>query len=538
LRASDLKLEELVDFGDGWVGLKGRRLVLHSIHAFAQFRKDLLELLGPEDTRRLLTRFGYYWGNADAAAMKRIFQWDSLSEWLRAGPRMHGLQGVVKTTIKAMDVDQEAGRFRMEVTWRDSGEAQEHLLEVGRANEPICWMLVGYASGYASFCFDRPVYFIEDRCCAQGGRVCSAVGMDESSWGDRIEAHRSFFQSGDIQGKVLQLSQELREKTQALERQRRRLDALEHQALPALVEVRSDAFRRVIDLAARVAPFGSSVLITGESGVGKEVLARYIHQLSDRSKGPFVAVHCGALPETLLESELFGHKAGAFTGAMGDRVGLFEEATRGVILLDEIGDTTPAMQVELLRVLQQREILRVGENRPRSIDVRVIAATNRDLAQSIREGRFREDLFYRLSVIEIQTPPLRERSEDILPLARHFVKQFAQRLKRAKLRLDAACLDYLQAYHWPGNVRELENAIKRAAVLTPDGMIRPEHLPPTVTHARPVSSATGPARRSLAQVQEDHIARVLELTGGNRSHAARILEISPSTLWRKLKHRP
>ena len=536
MKAVDLKLDELVDFSEGRLGLRGRRLVLHSIHAFAQFRKDLLGMVGLDQARRIFTRFGYFWGHADAAAMARIFEWDSLAEWVKAGPRKHALQGVAKVVVKSLKIDKAAGRFRMDVVWHDSGEAEEHLLEIGKSDQPVCWMLVGYASGYASFCLDKDIYFVEDKCRAKGNRVCSATGKDRDSWGDRLKPHLPFFQADEIHGKIMHLTRELKRKTRELAKQRKRLDRLERALNPPLVEVRSKCFQRVLELASRVAAYDSSILITGESGTGKEVLGRHIHRLSHRAKGPLLAVNCGALPETLLESELFGHKAGSFTGAIRDRVGLFEEARAGTIFLDEIGDVSPAIQLKLLRVIQEREVTRVGESRPRKVDVRVMAATNRDLAQAIREGKFREDLYYRLAVIEIKVPPLRERKGDILPLARHFVSQLSQRLRLPELRLDAGALDHLQTYSWPGNVRELENAMERAAVLSNDRVIRREDLPRSVIRTgRPLGSAAASVGRSLAEVEREHIEVVLESTEGNRTRAAKVLGISPATLWRKLK---
>jgi len=537
LKAIDVQLNEIVDFTEGNLNLHGRRLVLHSMDAFAQFRRDLIEMMGLDQARRILTRFGYFWGQADAAAMERIFQWDNMTEWLLAGTRMHTIEGVAKVFVKQVELDPKSGRFHMEVTWRDSGEAEEHLLELGRSAAPVCWMLVGYASGYASFCFGRDVYFIEQKCRGKGDRVCTAVGRDAESWGDTLKPSLPYFRAEDIQGKVLKLTRELREKTRLLAAARQRVGSQREPVPPFFFEVRSKAFQRVLDLAQRVARFDTSVLITGETGTGKEVVARTIHALSPRKSGPFVAVNCGALPETLLESELFGHKAGAFTGATRDRIGLFEQAGKGTILLDEIGDVAPTMQTKLLRVLQSREIMRVGESTTRKIDVRVLAATNRDLGEAVADGTFREDLLYRLRVIEMRLPPLRERTEDILPLARYFVRQLSERLGMPDLRLHATCLGHLQSHTWPGNVRELENAMEHAAVLCEASVIRPEFLPSTLVRPEPSAGRRGDAaRRTLAQAEMDHIQAVLKSVSGNRTHAAKVLAISPTTLWRKLKN--
>jgi two-component system response regulator HydG len=535
MRATDLRLDELVTFENGAISLQGRRLVLHSVDAFAQSRRDFLDMLGPVQTRRILTRFGYFSGQADAAAIRRIYPQIDLLEWIKAGPRMHSLMGITRAVVGALKVDPSHGRFAMDVTWHDSGEADEHLARVGAATEPICWMLAGYASGFASHCMGVPVYFIETHCRAAGGRVCTAVGKDESSWGVELKPNRPFFEADDIKGKIDKLTRELRRKARELSDQRERVSTLEHLAFPRLSEVHSRSFLRVLEVAERAARFDSSVLITGESGVGKEVLARHIHALSPRRSGPFVAIDCGALPETLLESELFGHTAGAFTGATGSRTGLFEQAQHGTVFLDEIGEIPPAVQVKLLRVLQEREVLRIGENRPRKIDARVLAATNRDVKKAIGDGSFRQDLYYRLAVMEIRVPALRERTDDILHLARQFVERTKTRLKLADLKLDPNCVAQLEAYGWPGNVRELENAIEHAAVLSYDGVIRAAQLPTAVTQPRPpgrVESQRGV--KSLAGVESEYIQAVLEHTGGNRARAAAVLGISSTTLWRKL----
>ncbi|HEX7597341.1 MAG TPA: sigma 54-interacting transcriptional regulator, partial [Polyangia bacterium] len=327
------------------------------------------------------------------------------------------------------------------------------------------------------------------------------------------------------------LTDELRRVSQELQRSTERLSTLEK---PPLVEVRSKSFASVLDLATRIAPFDSSVLITGESGVGKEVVARFIHNHSGRSRGAFLGINCGALPETLLDSELFGHKAGAFTGATSDHAGLFEGAAGGTLFLDEIGEISHSLQVKLLRVLQEREIRRVGETRQRKIDVRILAATNRDLAEAMKKGSFREDLYYRLRVIEIAIPPLRERKEDILPLARFFADRLRAKLKLPNLRLAAGCIDTLTAYPWPGNVRELENAIEHAAVLSRHGQITPDILPSNIVHGVTTRPA-GLASRRLDRLELEHIRSVLKESGGNRTRAAEILGISPTTLWRRMK---
>jgi two-component system response regulator HydG len=535
MRADDLRLEELIQFSEGLVDLHGRRLVILDLHALGQFRRDIIEMAGPEQARRIFTRLGYFWGQADAAAMKRIFQWDSLTEWLKAGPILHSLQGAATTELKILEMDESTESIAMEFVWHNSGEAEEYVAESGTSDEPSCWVYVGYASGYASFCLGKSVYFIERKCKAKGDRFCVAVGKDIDSWGDEIAPSLKFFHADDIQGTVRKLTKQLREQQKEMACQRRELQLAGQGARVAEVDVRSRRFRQVVELANRVAAFDTSVLITGETGTGKEVLGRHIHGLSPRHARPFVAVNCAALPETLLESTLFGHKAGSFTGAAKDQPGLFEEADEGTIFLDEIADTTLAVQLKLLRVLQEHEIMRVGETRPRKVDVRVVAATNRDLNDALADGHFREDLYYRLEVVRIEMPPLRERPEDILPLARHFVKKYSDCLGLPDLRLDASCLDHLLQYQWPGNIRELENAIEHAAVLCTDNAILPEFLPPQVSRACALKLEPDDSTRTLAQVEREHVQRVLDRTHGNRAEAAKILGIGLATLYRRLR---
>jgi two-component system response regulator HydG len=298
----------------------------------------------------------------------------------------------------------------------------------------------------------------------------------------------------------------------------------------------SPAFRAVLDLAESVADSESTILIGGESGTGKEVFARYIHDLSPRSSRRFLSLNCGALPEGLLESELFGHVKGSFTGAVKDKEGLFVAASGGTFFLDEVGEMAPSTQVKLLRVLQQREVIPVGSTDAMPVDVRLIAATNRNLERDIEEGRFRRDLYYRLNVISLELPPLRDRSEDVPLLAEHFLSREAGEGEEPR-KLSPKALQVLQDYHWPGNVRELENVIERAVVLTAGATIKPDALPDRLheTPAEPLVQERPPANPALEIIERAYIEHVLRAEGGNKTRAAEVLGIDPSTLYRKIK---
>lgn len=535
MKADDLKINELINFSEDSLNLKGRRLAIHDVHAFALFRKDLIDSIGVENTRKILTRFGYFWGQADAAAMQRIFKWGDIKEWIMSASKLLAFQGSARTQIKIVKLDTENKIFHLDFLWYNSCEVEGHTTEIGKVDYPVCWILTGYASGFVSYCLQQNIYFVERKCRGKGDRVCCATGMDETSWGDELKQFHNYFEHEDIIGKVKFYTEELKKRNKELEQERKKLKLLGGNLTKNdFIEVRSKAFQDVMEVAQRVARFDTSVLIKGESGTGKEVLSRFIYKHSERANNICVAINCSALPETLLEGELFGYKAGAFTGASHDRIGLFEQADKGTVFLDEIGDVSPATQVKLLRVLQEKEILRLGENRPRKIDVRIIAATNRDLKADVLSGRFREDLYYRLSVVEIDVPPLRTRKDDILPLARHFVNKFSKKMKIHDLRLDVSCIDYLLSYDWPGNVRELENAMERASVFSNKGLITIDCLPQSIVQNKVNPNQNYSVNMKLAQLESAHINSVLKMTEGNRTKAAEILGISPVTLWRKL----
>jgi two-component system response regulator AtoC len=303
---------------------------------------------------------------------------------------------------------------------------------------------------------------------------------------------------------------------------------------------RSPAMQEIFATVAKVAEYKTTVLITGESGTGKELVARAIHYHSPRAQGPLVTVNCGAIPESLLESELFGHLKGAFTDAIRDKRGLFEEAHEGSIFLDEIGELPRALQVKLLRVLQEEEIKRLGDTRSTKIDVRVLAATTKDLAGEVKAGCFRDDLYYRINVLQVTVPPLRERAGDIGLLIRHFVEKTGERLGLAVNEVSPATLRALQRYSWPGNVRELENVIERALVMAGGGTIELENLPPAFqgeiqTCPLVAEDETLSIKEATRRLEKEFIRRALEKTGGNRTRAAKLLEISHPALLYKMK---
>jgi DNA-binding NtrC family response regulator len=299
---------------------------------------------------------------------------------------------------------------------------------------------------------------------------------------------------------------------------------------------KSKRFMELLKLAEHVSPTESTVLIQGESGTGKEVVARYIHNLSNRADGPFLSINCGALPENLLESELFGHVKGSFTGAVRDKQGLFAAARGGSFFLDEVGEMPPSLQVKLLRVLQERGAIPVGATEAIPVDVRIIAATNRDLEEEIRRGNFRSDLFYRLNVIALNLPPLRERRDDLLLLIEAFLQSLGQESAAEPKALSSEALDAVMVYEWPGNVRELENALEHAVVLSRGNLIEAGALPERITKRRkePLVAERSYRNPTLEVIERAYIMWVLQAEGGNKTRAAEVLGIDPSTLYRKL----
>lgn len=546
MKPEDLLLADVLDFqpGQGIIRLHEQRVVILSATAMGLLRKELIDTLGVDTARRLLLRFGFADGYHDAVNLRERSSWTDPVEGLRAGAALHTLEGIVRAVPLRMEYDAGTGRFDSDVEWHDSYEADQHVHHYGQSEGPVCWTLVGYASGYASACLGQEVYFSETDCQSQGGDHCSLVGKDAARWGDTLEALRQDFQGQGLGLEVERVRETVHRRLKALAkrerlvaRRERELDVLRERVTQTAASkhfvAQSAGMRETLEMAARVAPLDTTVLVCGESGTGKEFIVRMIHDHSERASHPFVSVNCAALPEALLESELFGHVRGAFTGAVRDKTGLFELATTGTLFLDEIGEMAPAIQAKLLRALQEGEIRKVGGERSTRVNPRVIAATNRDLRASVAAGGFREDLYFRLGAFVITVPPLRERREAIPTLVHQFLRTAARKMKKEVRGISAEAMTLLMSYRWPGNVRELEHAIQRAVILAQGTSVTVRELPPEVR-----SRATDPSgddTLDLDKHERKMIRRALDRFGGNRRQAAKALNISTVTLWRRMK---
>jgi DNA-binding NtrC family response regulator len=504
----------------------------------ARLQKDLIRVLGPRKASIVFTRFGYEWGLSQANGLGELYRFDSALEWFKTSGTVLKLAGMADQQLTGLDVDAADGTVHFSGFWRDSFEALLTLAETGLWPDRRCRILAGILSGYASVVFGAEILVRETSCQAAGEPVCRFEGRPVEQWGTDLPEVKEYFA-------VTFLEEEWSQTREQIERAQREITAqyqdLQDEANPLdrLDETgvihRSESMARTLLLADKVAPTGSTVLILGESGTGKEVMARFLHRRSGREAEPFLAINCAALPENLLESELFGHKKGAFTGADADKKGLFVEAGRGTLFLDEVGELPLTLQAKLLRALQEKEVRPVGGVRDLPVHARIVAATNQDLRDMAVMGRFREDLYYRLAVFPLTMTPLRERREDILPLARHFLGRF----RPGHPGFSPAAVRKLEAYSWPGNVRELENWIEYAVVLAPDVRIEPDHLPlARMRGAKDLLADLAADLPSHDELSSRYIQRVLEFTGGRKKEAAAILGIGVTTLWRKLKDGP
>ncbi|MEM7349745.1 MAG: sigma-54-dependent Fis family transcriptional regulator [Acidobacteriota bacterium] len=554
VQAREINLADLLRFEpeEGLIWLKDYRMLMLSACALGALRKELIATLGWVRARGLMKRFGYAAGLADGLALAKRFPQATGARHMTFGPALHALEGFVKLVRipERSEVDLDRGRFHVEGYWDNSFEAEQHLELLGPSQEPVCWMLMGYALGHSSAAAERETIVVETECRAMGHERCRFVAglADEMPELARREEHDYAPQH---------LPEMLQDLLKTLKRQKRDLRSKEKTIEELRSEVErarsrgafigdSERLAAALDTAQSVSPYKTTVLLLGESGTGKELLARFIHEQSPQAGQPFVAVNCSALPENLQEAELFGHAKGAFTGATSASAGVFEAAHRGTLFLDEIGDLALTAQTKILRALQEGEIKRVGETRARKADPRIIAATHQDLAAMVQAKTFREDLYYRLNVVAITLPPLRDRGNDTLLLAEHFLRAYAEQFGKevGGLSRDARCA--IAEYAWPGNVRELDNAVQRAVILAGGREIELDDLPtPVVTGSSvaapqaPSATAreTSPLQAGLLRIgdEAERIERALELAAGNRERAARLLGISRTTLWRKIK---
>jgi len=537
MKAEEINFKEFLELDSthGLIRFAEQRALLFDATAFGLLRKYLVENFGVIAARTVLTQFGFAHGWRMAEAVKTTFDWVDQESFRKAGPKMFMLEGLFKVQAGAEDPLSPKGAMLV-----GSFEAEQHLLHLGQSDHAGCWTIGGLLSGYMSFSEGHEIYVLEHRCLGQGHTGCHFLGRAQKDWGEERAEDLVFFKSRGLKSCLeVSLSRVIENLNTAEEKLRSHRKALvgvlSTEEDPHGIVTRSPKMRKTIDLACRVAKADVTVLITGESGVGKELIARLIHRESARALGPFLALNCGALTESLLETELFGHRLGAFTGAISDRPGLFEAAQNGTLFLDEVGEISLNMQVKLLRVLQSREVRRVGENKSRPINLRIIAATNCDLSRSVKEGSFRQDFYYRIRVMELNVSPLRERREDILPLARKFLAEAALRMDREISGLTPRAADQLLRYPWPGNVRELENAMERGVALAEGHRLNLEDLEEDIRQAFPTPVAHGDSIQPMSVIEKEYILAVLELNDGNQTRTAQQLDISAATLYRRLK---
>ena len=533
----------------GQIWLHEHRMLLVHAEAQASLRKELIDTLGMNRARGLLARMGYAAGARDAELARTRAQNASDGEAFMTGPQLHTLEGVVKVTPIRLEIDRLAGKFYGEFLWENSWEGQWHRHYYGTHAEPVCWSQIGYACGYTSSFMGRPVLYKEVECVGMGDNNCRIIGKPIEEWEDASDYTR-FFARESIADQLLELQ------TQVVEL---RSSIGDKNKLPADMIGNSPGFRAAYEMLQRAAASQITVLLLGETGVGKEMFARALHDRSARNQGPFVAINCAAIPLDLMEAELFGVEKGAYTGALVSRPGRFERADGGTLFLDEIGDLPLPAQAKLLRVLQDGEIERLGDDKTRKVNVRLVAATNGDLKQLVREGKFRSDLYYRLNALQISIPPLRERKEDVALLARAFLDKFtATNGKKLRGFTDKAKRALL-AYPWPGNIRELQNTVERGVILAPAGTrVEVEHLFSSCNSEQPqefsldTKGGLGIGRGdSVAQLCEavfngvmtlDQLEAMLLETAvdkarGNLSSAARMLGLTRPQLAYRLKRR-
>lgn len=547
--SDDLRSRVHFEPESGQIWLHECRMLLVHAEVQALLRKELIDTLGMNRAQGIFSRMGYAAGVRDEELARKRAENLSDYEAFMTGPQLHALEGVVKVTPVRLEMDRVAGRYYGEFVWENSWEGQWHRRFYGLHSEPVCWSQIGYASGYTSAFMGLPVLYKEVECAGMGDAYCRIIGKPVGEWDDASDYNR-FFDRESIADQLIDLQ------TQVV---RLRSSINEEGSRSADIVGNSPPFRAAYELLQRAANSQITVLLLGETGVGKELFARALHDRSPRNKEPFIAVNCAAIPFDLVEAELFGVEKGAYTGALTSRPGRFERAEGGTLFLDEIGDLPLAAQAKLLRVLQEGEVERLGDGKIRKVNVRLVAATNVDLKELVRERKFRADLFYRLNAYQIVIPPLRERKEDIPILAKNFLAKY-EVLHGKKFRgFSDKAKRSLLAYSWPGNIRELQNSIERGVILAPNtSRVEVNHLFPCCPNAEPraygvdangelsisrsesvdnLCEAVFNGTLTLNQVENMLLDTAVDKARGNLSSAARMLGLSRATLAYRLKRR-
>ena len=528
------------EYEEGRIWLGEERMILLRSSELQALRRELIDSLGMDRAKGLLIRMGYIAGQQDAATAKKLRPDAPLFDVFSVGPQSHMVTGQVKVTPVKLDLDEETLAFHGIFDWENSFEAEIFLAEYGVSYEPVCWAQIGYATGFTSHFVGRQILFREQGCVGCGERVCRIEGRPVEEWDDCEELLR-YYRPDRIADQLFTLQSQVTSLRENLTKE---------QSFGDLVGC-SQRFLQVRELLARAAESRVTVLLLGETGVGKDLFAKALHQGSPRREKPYVAVNCAAIPKDLIEPELFGVEKGAYTGADQSRPGRFERAHGGTLFLDEVGELSLRAQAALLRVLQESEFERVGDTRTRKVDVRLVAATNEDLDQAVRDGRFRADLLYRLNVYSVEVPPLRERLDDIPELVRHFIDKYGTLHGKRVQGVTDRAMQMLRSYQWPGNIRELGNVIERGIILAEQGgSIEAAHLFPNVAGVQKTAEEASPADEDwllgtveqlldagcdLARLETEMTGRALERAGGNVTRAAQMLGLTRAALDYRLK---
>ncbi|MDZ7753456.1 MAG: sigma 54-interacting transcriptional regulator [Gammaproteobacteria bacterium] len=536
-----------VEFEKGRITLEKHRMLMLHAGAMGSLRRELIDTLGMEWARRVLTRMGFVSGELDAGMARRLMPNAADDDLLLMGPMMHSAEGIVRVSPLKVDIDIANQKYYAEMLWEDSFEAEVHVESMGLSPEAVCWIQIGYACGYTSAIVGKRILYKEVECAGCGDRHCRIIGKPIEEWEDAAEEAR-YFEPIRVADQIIQLQEEV---------QHLRYSIDDQVAMGEMVGT-SAAFRDTCELIHKAADSQVTVLLLGETGVGKEVFARSLHSISTRAKNTFVPINCAAIPEELIESELFGVEKGAYTGAQHSRPGRFERAHGGTLFLDEVGELSASAQAKILRVLQDGEFERIGDTRTRRVDVRLVAATNVDLKQAVEAGRFRADLYYRLNIFPVIVPPLRDRKDDIPLLVNRFLEKYSARHGKRVTGITERAMETLMKFDWPGNIRELENMIERGVILVgPNQQIDVKQIFPCVDLSRGMAgTAPGPGGEapreaagsldhmvesalnqstSLEQIEQIMLTKAVERSNGNLSSAARLLNMTRPQLAYRLK---